>query len=148
MITDKLTIYGDKENKECISALVERCAQVLGAESFSTQVYTEPLSEDISFDKDAQCVVVEYNDKDKVPERVRCVTYSFSDNRSDVMALNLQHREYSDCFELLHKVFMSRIFIPHTSGYTPKQALICAAILLSSGVSAERIVETINEILK
>ncbi len=148
MITEKLTIYGDKENKECIMTLLEKCAQVLSPESMSVKVHTDTMTEEFSVSSDAQCVVLDYKDKGKLPEGVRSVTYSLTDSRSDVTALNIQSREQSVCFELLHKVFMSRIFIPHTRGLTPKQVLISSAVLLSMGVPAEKVVETINEILK
>ncbi len=147
MITDKLTIYGDKENKECIEVLLVKCAQVLSLEDADVQVYTEAFPEGASSSK-ALCVVLDYKDKEQLSEGVKSVTYSVSDSRSDVMALNIQKREQSVCFELLHKTYMSRIFIPHTRRYTPKQILICSAVLLSLGVSAEKIVDTINEILK
>ncbi len=148
MITEKLTIYGDKENKECIMTLLEKCAQVLSPESMSVQVLTDTLPEDFCVSSDTQCVVLDYKDKEKLPEGVGVTTYSLSDSKSDVMALNIQNREQSVCFELLYKMFMSRVFIPHTRGYTPKQVLISSAVLLALGVPAEKIVETINEILK
>lgn len=148
MITEKLTIYGDKESKECIMTILEKCTRVLSQELIKVQVYTDTLPEDFSVSSDAQCVVLDYKDKEKLPEGVRCVTYSLTDSKSDVMALNVQTREQSVCFELLHRTFMSRIFIPHNRGCTPKQVLISSAVLMSMGVSAEKIVETVNEILK
>lgn len=148
MITDKLTIYGDKEKAQLVSALAEKCADALSLEGVKTQVYLHPLSDEITGEIDAECVIVEYKDKEAVPEGVRCVTYSLSDSRADAAALNIQNREHSSCFELLHQVFMSRIFIPHTSEYTPEQVLVCAAVLLSTGASADKIVTTINELLK
>ncbi len=147
MITDKLTIYGDKENKERIEALLMKCTQILSLEWTDTQVYTDSLPESVTLSV-ARNTVLEYKEKERLSEGVKYVTYSMSDSRSDVTALNVQNREQSVCFELLHKSYMSRIFIPHTREYTPKQILICSAVLLSMGVTAEKIVETINEILK
>lgn len=148
MITDKLTIYGDKENKECILSLVEKCSRVISPECEGAQVFTQGCSEELLKGADSPCVILEYKDKASVAENVKCITYSLSDSRADVTALNVQNREHSVCFELLHNVFMSRVFIPNTSGYTPLQVLICSAVLLSAGVSAQQIVETLNDILK
>lgn len=148
MITEKLQIYGDKENVQGVQELLAKCIDMLDVEVTQTLVYTDKPDKTVNCDDGISQVVVDYEDKDAVCSDNGVTTYSFSDSRSSVTALNEQKKENFTCFELLSGVSMSRIFIADAHTYTAKQVLVCTAVLCALGVTAEKTVETINGLLK
>lgn len=148
MITEKLQIYGDKENVRRVRELLFKCLGVLNAEVTGTIVYTDKPDKVIRSDDKNSQVVINIEDKESVSSGENVFTYSFGDSRSDVVALNEQKKENFTCFELLSGVSMSRIFIADIHTYTAKQVLVCTAVLCAMGITAEKTVETINGLLK
>lgn len=148
MISDKLKIYGDSTKAELVRVLVKKCSEKLCIDVQDTKVYLPECSENFSQENDAWCYVVDYKDSSKLPDNTKMITCSLSDSRADVVALNIQKRTHSVCFELLNGNFMSRIFIPLTSEHTPATVLLSCGVLILWSTDTERIVETINELLK
>lgn len=148
MITDKITVYGEKQEAEIICDLLKKCITQSEGEFTPVDVYlweTSGLSENFDSEK---IHVVPYNMKGQLPEKSTTVTYSDADSSADVSTLNLQKRKDSLCFELLCGVFMSRIFIPDESEYTQRQVLVCASVLYALGMPMKKVVSLINESLK
>ena len=148
MITDKLTIYGEISNAQLVSDLVTKCASKLEISASGTLACFENFFEESILDREVEHLVLDCKDAEKIEFTGDVFSYSFSDSRADVRALNLQQREHTVCFELLCGSFMSRIFIPLTSAHTPQTVLVACCVLLCWSPSAEKIVETINELLK
>lgn len=149
MITDKLTIYGDKEDVRLIKELLCKCADTLDVKAVPVAVYAMCAPDDATVvPKGAEWVVADYKDRELIGADLRKVTYSVDNSCADVVALNVQQRELHQCFEILHGVFMSRVFIPLDSAYTREQILVCATVLSVLGAPMDKIIPAINESLK
>ncbi len=148
MITDKLTIYGENSKAELVRKLLLQCSEKLSISVADTVVCLDDSFEEALESTDAQHLVIDYKYVEKLIEKDRAFTYSLSDSRADVAALNIQQRTHSVCFELLNGSFMSRIFIPLTNEHTPYTVIVTCCVLILWSVPAEKIVETINELLK
>lgn len=148
MITDKLTICGESSQAQLISDLVAKCSLKLGIPALDTLACFEGCFDEAFLSQEAECLVLDCKDAEKLELMSEAFTYSFSDSRAGVRALNIQQRERTMCFELLCGSFMSRIFIPYTSVHTPQTVLVACCVLLCWSDCAEKIVETINELLK
>ena len=148
MLKDKLTIYADKTNEECIRQLVSDCIQSIDINMVSLAAADSGFGGAVSFDKDLRCVVLPFGFDAKIPEGVRQLTYSINGTKGDIAALNVQKRTQCTCFEVLYGVFMSRVFIPLESIYTVEQVLLCICILCGWGASIDKLVPLVNELLK
>ncbi len=146
MITDKLTIFGDREDVTNICDLLEKCAQSLGVELADTVLYAQEILECAHYSQDV-CVILPYALKDKISGG-KMLTYSEKESAADVTLLNLQKREANMCFEVLSGASMSRVFVPYGSGYTSEQVLACVSVLCAWGASVSGAVSKINSILK
>ncbi len=148
MITEKLKIYGEKSKARLVSELLHKCSEKLTLSISQTQVFLPDCSEVFVQNGITHNLILDYKDAGKLAENTQHFTYSLTDSRADVTALNVQQREHCVCFELLKGSFMSRVFIPHSSEHTPETVLVVCSVLFMWSVSAEQIVEVINELLK
>ncbi len=146
MITDKLTIFGDREDVTNICDLLSECTCALGLEARDTVLYMSEDSRSASY-PDSVCVVLPYEIKDKISGG-RVLTYSEKESSADVTLLNLQKRDTSLCFEVLSGTSMSRVFVPYGKDYTTAQVLACVSVLCAWGGSVNEVVSKINSILK
>lgn len=147
MITDNITVFGDRENVRDICDLLAKCTDTLQVEVTPATVYAQKITEQREHGED-ECVIFPYESRDKISCKGKVLTYSLENSTADVAALNLQKRETSICFEVLCGASMSRIFIPLSSSYTQEQVLVCACVLCAFGVAVDKAVFTLNEIIK
>ncbi len=148
MITDKITVYGEKENALNICGLLTKCTEDFDVPDVHLDVYLWDSEKEISASDKEKIAVIPFEERESVPKGVKFVTYSDTDSRADVSALNVQKRESALCFEILSTAFMSRVFIPYTEKYTLQQVLVCASVLFALGMPAAQAVSLINETLK
>lgn len=147
MITDKLTIYAESEDVNSIRELVALCMDALEINPVSLTAFGKnaPLME---LSKDTRCVVLPADLLIQTEKGVRKLTYSIDDTKGDICVLNIQKRTNSTCFEVLYGVFMSRVFIPLESRFSPSQVILAICILCGFGASIDKLIPLINEILK
>ncbi|MBQ4568453.1 MAG: hypothetical protein IJA62_00090 [Ruminococcus sp.] len=146
MITDKLTIFGDREDVTNICDLLSKCGCHLESEAKDTVLYVSEVPDNTAY-PESVCVVLPHELRERVSGG-RITTYSEKDSNADVTLLNLQKRETAFCFEVLCGASMSRVFVPYGKGYTCLQVLAGISVLCAWGVSALDAVSKINSILK
>lgn len=148
MITDKVTVYGNKENTLNICDLLLKCTENIDIPDVNLDVYLREYKKEISaLDKD-RTLIIPLEERENVPDNIKYITYSDTDSKADVSSLNVQKRDSVLCFEILSTTSMSRVFIPYTEKYTIQQVLVCASVLYALGVPIKQTVSLINEILK
>ena len=148
MLKDKLTIYAEKEDAECINALVFECTEKSDINMVDIVAVSDSFKEEAEFPDSLRCAVLPEGLSVSLPTGVRKLTYSVNSTKGDIAALNVQKRSRCTCFEVLYGVFMSRVFIPDESPYTPSQIIMCISILCGWGASVEKLIPLINELLK
>lgn len=148
MITDKLTIFGDREDVTRICDLINKCAGTLEVKGNEVVAFVEDVPEQEGDSFGGSSLVIPFEVRDKVVSEGGIVTFSETENSADVSSLNLQQRTHNLCFEVLSGTFMSRVFIPNESNYTPRQVLVCVSILSAWNVDVDKIIPVINESLK
>ena len=146
MITDKLTVFGDREDVANICDLTAKCAETLGLAPCET-VLCASENVPVSQASDAALVVLPYEIKEKAKGK-RVFTYSESESGADAVLLNLQNRESTTCFEVLSGTDMSRVFVPLSSDCTCTQVLACVSVLCAWGAPVSDAVSAVNSILK
>ena len=147
MITDKLTIYTENEDVNCIRELVALCMDALEINPVPLTAFGRNASA-AELSKDTRCVVLPQGLSVETEKRVRKFTYSIDDTKGDICVLNIQKRTNTTCFEVLYGVFMSRVFIPFESRFSPSQVILAICILCGLGASIDKLIPLINEILK
>lgn len=148
MITDKITVFGEKQEAMSICDLLNKCTIQTDVVPTPVELYLWEGAQKADNSGKAAIQVVPYDMRGDFPQGAGIVTYSDVDNSADISAVNPQKRETSLCFEILCGVFMSRVFIPDTSEYTQRQVLACASVLYAMGVPMKKVVSLINESLK
>ncbi len=146
MITDKLTIFGDREDVTNICDLLSKCSCDLELEAKDTALYVSEVPSVADY-PEGVCVVLPYEFREMVSGG-RITTFSEKDSNADVTLLNLQKRKSALCFEVLCGTSMSRVFVPYDKGHTCSQVLACVSVLCARGVSVNDAVSKINSILK
>ena len=147
MITDQLTIYSQSEDVSSIRELVLMCADTSDINSVPLTAFGTDASE-AEISENTRCVVLPYGLSVKTDDSVRKLTYSVDATKGDICALNIQKRTQNTCFEVLYGVFMSRVFIPNESKFTPQQVILAISILCGFGASIDKLIPLINEKLK
>ncbi len=148
MIKDKLLIYAKEEDKKHILELVLGCAEKSDMNVVSLVAVADGEAFEAVLSEDVRCVIVPHGFKQTFPESVRKITYCENGTSGDISALNVQQRETCTCFEVLYGVFMSRVFIPKESKFTVKQVLLCVCVMCGFGVSVDKLIPLLNELLK
>ncbi len=148
MITDKITVYGHKQEAEVICDLLSKCLPFSESDTDGAYVYLSGASFNPQNCDDKKPVIIPFDVKNEFSHIEGVVTYSDVDSSADVCAINPQKRKDSMCFEILCGVFMSRVFIPQKSEYTLRQVLVCASVLYALGVPMKKVVSLLNESLK
>ena len=148
MLKDKLTIYANEEDAQRIRGLVLECVQNMEINMVDMVAIAAAYTEAIELPAQIRCVVLSDESDLKVSSDVRKIKYSLNSTKGDICALNVQKRSTCTCFEVLYGVFMSRVFIPDHSLYTPEQVLMCVCILCGWGASIDKLIPAINELLK
>ena len=148
MLKDKLTIYAEKGDAERINALVYECVEKSDINMVDIVAVSDSYKEEWEIPASLRCAVLPEGLSVSLPAGVRKLTYSVNSTKGDIAALNVQKRSQCTCFEVLYGVFMSRVFIPDESLYTPFQIIMCVSILCGWGASVEKLIPLINEILK
>ena len=148
MLKDKLTIYANEEDAQRIRGLVLECVQNTEVNLVDMVAVAAVYTDALQIPAEVRCVVVSEESDIEVSSDVRKIKYSLGSTKGDICALNVQKRSTCTCFEVLYGVFMSRVFIPDNSPYTPDQVLMCVCILCGWGASIDKLIPAINELLK
>lgn len=148
MLKDKLTIYAKEEDAQRIRGLVLECVQNTELNLVDMVAVAATCTEGVEIPEDVRCVVMPEESDLALCEDIRRIKYSLNSTKGDICALNVQKRSTCTCFEVLYGVFMSRVFIPDESLYTPEQVLISVCILCGWGASIDKLIPVINELLK
>lgn len=138
----------ESEDVRNISDLLLKCGEKSQIPEVSLYVYLWDADREMHTGDETMPVVLPYEERECVPKNIKTVTYSDTDSRADLSALNVQRRESALCFEILGTASMSRVFIPYTKKYTVQQVLVCASVLYARGVPVKQAVSLINETLK
>ena len=148
MITDKLTIYGEKDDVLSICDLLTLCTKETELSPAHMDVYLNSNSKEPIAEGKDKILIIPFEMMGDIPKGMRCITYSSNDNSADVSSVNVQERSSALCFEILCGDFMNRVFIPYSAEYTQYQVLVCASVLYGFGVPMQKVVSLINESLK
>lgn len=99
-----------------------------------------------SLQKNADLYIVPY-DKN-VPNSFKTVTYSLSNNKANVVVINIQNHPQTKSFEILTDTSMGRVFINNKNKTPIEDVLICSAIFYGAGMDLSVILDVLNSILK
>lgn len=149
MNTNDLTIYGGREDVSLITQLIEDCEEILELDLTPIAVYALCAPDEKNkIPESAKRVVLCHEDATLLPKETDRLTYSFSDSRADVSALNLQQRQSGTSFEILYGSHMGRVYIPKECKYSKDHILVAASVLCAWGVAIDKILSVINELIK
>lgn len=148
MITDKLTIHGEKDDVQNICDLLMKCTKETELSNTPLEVYLKNGEYNDFAENEEKILIVPFEMQESIPKGIKLITYSLQDSLADISSLNVQKRSDALCFEILCGAFMNRVFIPYKCNYTQLQVLVCASILYAWGVPMQKVVSLINESLK
>lgn len=147
MITDELIIYPLSEYVNDIRELVKACVEDLELNMVPIVAFL-PDAPAQAIPSDTRCVILPDSLSVQTAEGVRKLTYSIDSTKGDICVLNIQKRTNCTCFEVLYGVFMSRVFIPLESKFSPDQVVLAIIILCGLGASIDKLIPLINEKIK
>ena len=101
---------------------------------------------DFDLQENADVYIVPYDTK--VPDGLKTVTYSLSNNKANVVVINIQNHPETKSFEILTDTAMGRIFINNKNKTPIEDVLICSAIFYGAGMDLSVILDVLNSILK
>lgn len=84
----------------------------------------------------------------QVPSNLKAVTYSLSNNKANVVVINIQNHTETKSFEILTDTAMGRVFINNKNKTPIEDVLICSAIFYGAGMDLSVILDVLNSILK
>ena len=101
---------------------------------------------DFDLQENADVYIVPYDTK--VPDGLKTVTYSLSNNNANVVVINIQNHPETKSFEILTDTAMGRVFINNKNKTPIEDVLICSAIFYGAGMDLSVILDVLNSILK
>ena len=101
---------------------------------------------DFVLQENADVYIVPYDTK--VPDGLKTVTYSLSNNKANVVVINIQNHPETKSFEILTDTAMGRVFINNKNKTPIEDVLICSAIFYGAGMDLSVILDVLNSILK
>lgn len=101
---------------------------------------------DFDLQENADVYIVPYDTK--VPDGLKTVTYSLSNNKANVVVINIQNHPETKSFEILTDTAMGRVFINNKNKTPIEDVLICSAIFYGAGMDLSVILDVLNSILK
>ena len=101
---------------------------------------------DFDLQENADVYIVPYDTK--VPDGLKTVTYSLSNNKANVVVINIQNHPETKSFEILTDTAMGRVFINNKNKTPIEDVLICSAIFYGAGLDLSVILDVLNSILK
>ena len=101
---------------------------------------------DFDLQDNADVYIVPYDTK--VPDGLKTVTYSLSNNKANVVVINIQNHPETKSFEILTDTAMGRVFINNKNKTPIEDVLICSAIFYGAGMDLSVILDVLNSILK
>ena len=101
---------------------------------------------DFDLQENADVYVVPYDTN--VPDGLKTVTYSLSNNKANVVVINIQNHPETKSFEILTDTAMGRVFINNKNKTPIEDVLICSAIFYGAGMDLSVILDVLNSILK
>lgn len=134
-------IISDKKNtvlKKLINDFLEKS-------NFSSDenVYILCNSAD-NFEKGHSVYVVPYGYETQ--EKSKC--YSLSNNKADVVLINIQNHPETKSFEIMTDTSMGRVFINNKNNISVENVLMCASAFYALGMNLNDILVVLNSILK
>ena len=101
---------------------------------------------DFDLQENADVYIVPYDTN--VPDGLKTVTYSLSNNKANVVVINIQNHPETKSFEILTDTAMGRVFINNKNKTPIEDVLICSAIFYGAGMDLSVILDVLNSILK
>ena len=101
---------------------------------------------DFDLQENADVYIVPYDTN--VPDGLKTVTYSLSNNKANVVVINIQNHPETKSFEILTDIAMGRVFINNKNKTPIEDVLICSAIFYGAGMDLSVILDVLNSILK
>ncbi|MGN0453320.1 MAG: hypothetical protein ACI4GZ_05925 [Ruminococcus sp.] len=143
-----IRVIGKSEDTSHILELVDACLEETPTQIGDIAVFVESLHSETLSETKVKYAVIPAEDRDKLPLGIKAINFAVGDSSADVCALNLQHREQSSSFEILHDSFMGRVFFTADCKYSQLQILIAYTVLAFIGVENDKILQRINKLLK
>lgn len=81
-------------------------------------------------------------------ENQKTVTYSLTNNRADVVLINIQNHLENKSFEIMTDTNMGRVFINNKNKIDVENVLMCAAVFYGLEMGFFEILDVLNSILK
>lgn len=78
----------------------------------------------------------------------KTVTYSLTNNKADVVLINIQNHLENKSFEIMTDANMGRVFINNKNKIDVVNVLMCAAVFYGLGMDLFEILDVLNSILK
>lgn len=148
MITDKLTICGEKDDVQNICDLLAKCTKEMELPKVKLEVYLQNSKCEFLAENKDKILILPFEMKESAPKDTKLITYSLQNSLADISSLNVQKRSDTLCFEILCGAFMNRVFIPYKCKFTQLQVLVCASILHAWELPMKKVVSLLNEFLK
>ena len=101
---------------------------------------------DFDLQENADVYIVPYDTN--VQDGLKTVTYSLSNNKANVVVINIQNHPETKSFEILTDTAMGRVFINNKNKTPIEDVLICSAIFYGAGMDLSVILDVLNSILK
>ncbi|MCH5202844.1 MAG: hypothetical protein J1F17_06520 [Oscillospiraceae bacterium] len=143
MLKNEIIIKGKSPELKLIKKLLQRCME--SEVVLENQRAVLVLDKEIHMSADTENLAVPYHNK--AYSGIDVLTYSQSDNRADVAALNLQSHQSTKSFELLYGIEMGRIYIDKNSEFDMYSVMCVAAALIAGKVPVKKAIEFLNSIL-
>lgn len=78
----------------------------------------------------------------------KTITYSLTNNKADVVLINIQNHLQNKSFEIMTDANMGRVFINNKNKIEVVNVLMCAAVFYGLGMDLFEILDVLNSILK
>lgn len=144
MLKNEIIIKGKSPDLKQINKLLQRCMEADSALENERAVLV--LDKEIHMSADTENIAVPYHNK--AYSGMDVLTYSQTDNRADVVALNLQLHQNTKSFELLYGIEMGRIYIDKSSEFDMYSVMCIAVSLIAGKVPVKKVIEFLNNILR
>ncbi len=139
-----MSIVYSGENTQSLKKLVNA---FLATSNFNADKKVLVLTDkEQTMQKDFDICIVPYDME--VSETSKKVTYSLSNNKANVVVINIQNHTETKSFEILTDTSMGRVFINNKNKTQVEDVMICSAIFYGLGMDLSVILDVLNSILK
>lgn len=139
-----MSIVYSGDNNQNLKKLVNK---FLVASSFSTDKKVLVLTDKTQVVQEGFDIYIVPFDME-VPNKEKSVTYSLSNNRANVVVVNIQNHPETKSFEIMTDTSIGRAFINNKSKIQVEDVMICSAIFYGLGLDLTVILDVLNSILK